>query len=423
MNLTGYKFTSINTSIGHTCGNVTSMMLNHIKNMFPPTYFKNQYIGTSIALNDFKRIISTNGLDLKKDKPIVAIQPKLSIDETDFGTDFVKRLFGHINYNDTRFNNIHDNILISVPEDEIFLFYNIERMKMEFSMTYVVSTELQQYHLFGYMINKFRFDHPYYYPLLMELELPYYLMEELAKKKGVDLNNTEDIAEFIKYLNSKSSGPISYKLQTSTGRCKFFIYVSINLYILMSGRPSINDGDKDGQTKDDFTITHDIVVEFNYINIIHYAAKDHSKDFTTQVDANKLEILNEAQITPMYSLQQADLTMFDSNGYKLSISAVYDIDTFGENAVDVTDIKPLFDKTLLSIIEKYKTDGIPLDELISFRVFKDDEELKYGVGYKFDPDTFELTTYDCKEFFTYRIALYVNQVTYNHFVTLLYDKK
>ena len=71
---------TINGDIAHTCGNVSAIVFNDFKRHFPKDYFKYEFVNTKLAFRQFTNIKRV--VDFKRQKPLVAMQPKLIVDNS-----------------------------------------------------------------------------------------------------------------------------------------------------------------------------------------------------------------------------------------------------------------------------------------------------------------------------------------------------
>lgn len=404
---------SVNASLAHTCGNLTSIIFNHIKNKFPNHFFRGEHISTRIALKDYKRI-RDSFLELKKSKPIIAVIPKIVTDQTEFNIDTQKRLYGpnfldgYSQYQEVKFfKDLEKNIMMS---------FNVERIKMNFEFTYVVSTAFAQYNLAGYMLNTFRFDHPYYEQMIVEVEIPDVIIRQLSKDSGIPVfDENNKVAPFLKYLNTHSESTFIYKFKSSTGKYKFFMLLVVNVLIECDGRPNLDDGDKDGSTSDDFTITNTLIMESNYPSKFVYSSLTDN-DIINDPDKNTTDLdnLSITKIIPLYTYQDQITAPYE--GFEFYVSSLLETET---TEGDETPIQTLFDMDMEKIIQYAREMEIDFNTLFKIRVLKDDEDLEKD-NYTVDWDNMILTINS--EINQYRLIIYKNLLNINFIMDKIHTK-
>lgn len=420
--MSGLFRSSVNTSMAHVCGNVTSVVMNHCKNSFPKGFFKSSNINTRLAIKDFKEIDDRYGfLSLKKEKPIISITPKLTTEETEFNIDFVRRRYQKPTTLDSTRPSFHDIKFFKDFEKNLFIDFSVERMKMEFEMVYVVSTAMQQYNMVGYMVNNFRFDQPFYQQFLMECEIPKAVINQLSKDSGVPVyDESGSVKPFIDYVNTNSTTIISYRFKASEKKYKFFMLIPGNMLLTFDGRPNPDDGDREGQTSDNFKVTHNVTVEFNYPSVFYYISGLVHDRIETSGGDMLIEGMTTTDIIPLLTIQMPEVYARLEDGKMLSLSTSFEIE---DVVKDVTDISSLFDSStheFHSIAKQYKINMNEIYKIILYRENHKYPEDKYSI----DWETFELTVMDAGKELTpeFQLVIYEDNALINELKEKLYNR-
>jgi len=417
-----YFQSTVNTSMAHISGNVTSIVMDYCRSSFPKGFFKSSNVNTRIAIKDFKEVNDRFGfLQLKKNKPIISITPKMIPEETEFNIDFVRRRYlKPATYDATRpdFNDIK---LFKDFEKSLFIDYSVERMKMEFELVYVLSTNFMQYNTMGYMLNNMRFDQPFYHSIIMEAELPPSVINQLSKDSGIPVFDEHgSVKPFVDYMNKNSSTAISYRFKGATKQYRFFALIGLNLYMHFNGRPDMDEGDRTGQTTDDFKITHNVTVEFNYPSAFYYlSGLPHDKIEESQGEM-LVGNLSSTDIIPLLTMQMPEVYNRLEDGKTLSISTSFNID---DPVKDVTPISSLFDLPTQDLHEIMRSYYIDLGQMYKVILYRESElvpEEEFSVDWK----TFELTVINAgtEKSSEYQLMIYEDLQLINELKDKLYNR-
>lgn len=405
----------INGNIAHTCGNITSLMLYDFKQNLPPNFFKTEHISTKLAVRQFQNIKKI--VDFKKQKPILVMQPKIILDKPDPSDDIFRRMFGTNIFDLTRPDN-HNVKFFKDSEKGIILDFSVERIKMSFEFSIIVSTEYQQYNIASMINDSLIIDSPYYYNhshggAILETVIPDSIIQQISADSGIPIKDKDgSIMEFLNYLNKISNIPITYQLQTATDTYKFFMAITTNILMTYSGL-SISDGQVENMISDYFPISIQLDVECAYPNAFYYLTK--AKEVPYIDKGNNQDIFaTTGNIELHYTFQQTLVPPKDSNNKDLFTFASIDIE---EGEQDIIDLKPIFTKDKRDIITRLEIDERHVvDEYVNIRLYRDGKMLAIDKDYRINWITLELIIFNTKKKYHYDFACYLDNLIYNKYV-------
>lgn len=234
---------------------------------FSPDTFKSIYIEGKNIYDDFR---SLSKLELlKRQKPSLAITPNISwdfnneqIDSYPYGMDLYVQ------------TGKFKNSFFSCHETKSYLGIGMETLLMQFNFRIKLETRAQQLDMYKFIKLACRVGFTCGEDVDLDFHLPYALMIQLAKDNGFETYTKElqddggiieiikDIPSFLRWLNIHSSLPFLYKHRTLNGRNEFFLRMR-NMYVHI--RPtdlSADDGEREGQMMNNFTIELQTEVRF-----------------------------------------------------------------------------------------------------------------------------------------------------------------
>ena len=397
-------------SLAHTFGNVTAFITEYIKGLFPPNYFKTVNISSTIAYRYFNIFDNTNKEFIKKNKPMLIIRPRVDITDTDVflnGTYLTSRITD--NYMDLDFGNLQP--FIRDPQKGLAMKFLLNRIKMNFDVTLIFETQMEQINKAMYLRNRVRQEHPFFIRTALESNIPRELMVVIAKEIGIDINNTK---EFLDYINNNSCYPVTYKMKNSTGKDEFFRYYPVEIDTIFTGL-SIDDGSKKGFVSDAYAVNFTVGAEFYTSGLYYYFTQNKEIIEEIQFDI----ITNDKTIVPIFTISN----LFDVEtpvGWNLYTAPMFKVEH--DKLPDTLDLKPLLNHSLTTTIQYHLEKGIPMDSAIRIVVLKDNEKLDPAANeYTVDYENLTLTTYKTNKTSTYRLIIFVNTLYINNLIADLYD--
>ena len=295
---------------------------------FPQDTFKSVYVEGKNIYDDF-RSLDTTAL-LKRQKPALTITPSISWDFNNENVDSYP--YGMDLYVQT---GKFKESFFSYPPNNSYMGIGMETILMPFNFRIKLETRAQQLDMYKFIKMACRVGFTCGEDVDLDFHLPYALMIQIAKDNGFQTQSkkiSEDkdeyeeiicnVPEFLRWLNRYSSLPFLYKFRALNGKNEFFLKMR-NMYVHI--RPenlSADDGEREGQLTNNFTIELSAEVRFPAPKMYAYYSDN----------AHKLQTVYGAwyqpngPITSCYTFKGAVIP--DLNRYKwpLFMSTTYEED-------------------------------------------------------------------------------------------------
>lgn len=403
-------------SLAHTYGNVTSFVTEFIKGLFPKNYFKTVNISTAIAYKQFNVLKDGEKNYLKRNKPVLVVRPRIDINDNDTflnGTYLTTRI--NDLYMEHGFSNLQP--FVQDKENQIEFKYLLNRLKMYFDITIILSTQMEQINIAHYLKNVVRQERPFDLEVALEGNIPRPMIEMYSQEVGVPIYNEEgSVKNFLDKLNSVSHYPITYKMKTSTGNEEFFRYYPAKIDTTLYGL-NMDDGNKKNQVDDAFTIQFSISTEFNSAGLYYYITTkiDSIKELNKKIVENQGE---ENELKPLFTVTN----LFDiklPEGWSQYTSCMFKVET--EEKPDGMNISHLYNNSLRTFIKYHNENGIPIDPFINSVLLMDNTQLEPNVDYTIDFLTGEVVVNKLSIDATYRLIIIFNSTYVNNTVKSLYN--
>ena len=289
------------TSTTSIIGNLTTIALSYVKNMFPNGYIKWEYV--SETFNPAVMSDDECGIDNYKNKyQTLFIQPvwnpgdlSMELPRWHKGSEFVFLK--------------HRNTYATVLEDwesGIFIYSIPNRLRVQMNCRIQLQTAIQAMDVQSYVSNHFDVGgYRYLNNIRVMTEIPITLIKPMCLKYGWDFNDTDDRVELNKYLMSHSRNGITQGKNLSTGNISYQYSYPTNILLSFPEEPTRDVRQKDlsvGESYVDFNFIMECWVPMNYL----FEIKDVDEDAV-------VDIVNEA-VLPDGSLKY---TIFvDTDFYK-----------------------------------------------------------------------------------------------------------
>ena len=213
------------TSSSHTYGNVASLIKEFVVDKFPKNFFNHVYISTEHVTRERRKdLINTEKEMVKFIPPELAINPRF--DELTNRDIFLKNTILTTNYGNVEqgMSRMQLNPVIKDMDNNLELAFKMDRYLIVFEVTaYLPSSHMQ---LDKYTMLQHKMNWTSYITTKTSLEsmIPRSLISYLAKVNGWDINDPNTTSLILRYLNSHSIYPITYKMKNSTANDEFFMY-------------------------------------------------------------------------------------------------------------------------------------------------------------------------------------------------------
>lgn len=405
---TPIKHVEIMCSASHTYGNAIAFIENWLIKLFPKDLFKTIHVNSRIA---HRQIRNTPHEYNKKMKPIFAISPRVDLDDSRFleGTLLTERRSQmYSNYGLT-------NLMpFFMDEKQKFVIkYQLNRSVMYVDVILVFSTKMQQINYVEYLKNATTFKHPMNIRTCLESHLAPELINAISETVGISVIDQDGTTyTFMKYLNSHSQFPITYKLQGGTGNREFYRYYPVTIDTLLDSL-SIDDGEKSGHINDNFKITFSVRMEF-YTTGFYYLFSNSIKPII-QSDISDSNI-----IVPTYTdvILNEDLEL--ENGWELFTHVSFQL----ESRDDTIKFDEIVNVSIKEAIKYHLKNGLPMRELLDIKIRKQGNLLFERKEYTIDYENLVIKFNDKNyNFYTYTLYLSINVLYLNNLIREIFHLK
>ena len=402
------KFFEIMGSTAHTYGNAIAFIQKWLVDLFPEDYFKTYHVSSKIA---HRQLRNTNKEFFHKLKPMLIIKPRLDLDDDRFlmGTPLVNRMmYSHYNYGN---ENLQPFLLDR--ENELAIKFQMNRTVMYVDVSLVFSTLMEQINYTHYLQNKVPFNHPFDLLTCFESYLSQELMEYLGNLVGIPVFDENGCTrDFLHYMNSHSTTPVTHKLQGSTQTYEFYRYYPVRIDTMLSNL-SMEEGDKSGQIYTSFQTNFTIKMEF-YTTGFYYL-------FSDRIDKlPKLEMRDDSAIIPVYTdiIAREDYEL--GPGWNLYNRCAVRLD----KKYDEVNFSQMINLSTTKLIDYHLENGIPLYELIDIRIRKQGKLIIHNKDYVVDYNEKKIKFLN-KEygFYTYTILISINTEYVNETIKNVFKLK
>ena len=246
--------------------------------------------------------------------------------------------------------------------------------------------------------------------------IPDGIIKQLSEDSGIPIiDETLGVKPFLDYINEISNIPVIYGLQGATGKYRFFMVVTTNIWMNYNNF-NISDGEKDGQISDHFPLEIQLDVEFNYPSAFYYLSK-HKRKEISNIDSEDGLLGSDRNIEMHLTFNRTLIPERDEFNNQLYISCVVECDDLEEDSVDISS---LFTEEQAKVCLQMIMDGKNPNPLIRFIVYEDE--------FKMHPDRIyvdwiakELRLSNTKKNRSYRIAVYINNRLFNDYLLRHHD--
>jgi hypothetical protein len=397
-------------STAHTFGNVTAFIQNWLLNLFPKDLFRTIHVNSKISHSQMR---STPKEFLKKAPPMFIIRPKIDWTDTSKflnGTMLIERQ-GDL-YSKYAGTNLQDFFMDRGRK--VAIKYQMNRHVMNFDVVLIFQTMIQQINWANYFRNAVRQEIPFFLQTCLESYISPKLLEQLSKIVGIPMyDENGSNREFLKYLNSNSAFPITYKLQGSTNSDEYYRYYPVNIDTIITNF-SPDEGSQVGQISERYSISFNVRCEF-YSTGFYYLFSDALVNPTVITIDNS----NDSNIIPIFTdvLTKDDIDL--PMGWQLYASPSCRLETKN----DSVSIDSLLSNSIKAAIKFHTDRGITLMDFFRIRVRKQGKLLEYGKDYTINFDDYTLQFHNCDVYYTYKILIMINVDYVNNLVKDIYKLK
>lgn len=395
----------------HTYGNVMECIREMMIQKFPPKYFKTINTSSSMAYKSFHSAFANRTEEMKKRaKPMIVFRPIFDIYDDDM---FLAGTTMTTNVNNIEYGYSRSGLCKCIHDinNHYEMDYKMNRDKMTFEVTMRVSTLHEQLNLYKYVQNSFVWNIPYFYKTALESMIPRSMMEYISKLVNLDIKTESNIPLFLKYLQSVSCYPITYKMKNASSNDEFFLYYKPNILVTLSDLDK-DEGERKVMVEDEFNVTFKITLAFNLPGM--YLILGDSKYPVTTFREN-IELLSQDGSTDYVSIFTLDsiyesYPYKDDDGYRLYSNTIIKTDDDKHHKTDDFDLSAIFDDDVVKVIKQHNYTDTSPEIFMKVRLVKDAMDLTSGTDYTIDYGKMRLNIHNSDKDSTYRLIIYMNTV-------------
>lgn len=324
-----------------------SLCIEYVKKWFLSKFvkdtFKDIYVEGKNIYDDFRSLDRISLL--KRQKPSLAITPSITWDFNNEGIDSYP--YGMDMYVQT--GKFKDSFF-SCPDTNSYMGIGMETILMPFNFRVRLETRAQQLDMYKYIKMACRVGFTCGEDVDLDFHIPYMLMIQLAKDNGFEVifkelpdNKTEEtikeVSNFLRWLNMHSSLPFIYKHRTLNGKNEFFIRMR-NMYVHL--RPtdiSADDGEREGQLTNNFTIDMSLEARFPTPKMYAYYSNNEHKLHTVYGAWYQ----PNGPLSTCYTFKGSDIPDKNEYGWPLFMSTTYEVDMDDINKELTIDMSELLE--------------------------------------------------------------------------------
>ena len=353
-----------NSDICHTIGNVTYIMTEYIRDLFPKNFFVYTHLSTTMPYREFqiteKQLRQTF---MKKTKPILIIRPRSIIGDDDI---FMTYSAWTTPMMDIRNDKYSSNYLRLFRDDknDITIGYRMERLRVECRVSMMFDTMIQQINIYNQFQSLFIENQIYWMSTALEVCVPKELIDYISEISGIPVRDpdTGSVRKFLNYLTNNSNKYWTFKEKSSNQKEEFFVYYPITLEYVFTDF-NLNDPNKTGDIVESATIDFTLTSEFNTISVFQISTERDD----TKLKANatmKIDTSTGVNIIPYYTIDKI-FSETNKDGWKLFFTNMFNIDdSLAREEPDTLSLDVIFkDSDLKEILDYHEEHGISNDIL------------------------------------------------------------
>lgn len=402
-------------SLAHTFGNATAIMTNYIESLFTDGYFKTIHTTTKIGYREFDFNRNQDKEMSKKRKPMLVIRPRVVLDNNDA---FLADTFKTRRFTDDFRSGDYDELqpFFEDRKRSIYIKYLLNRLTMDFDITIITSTTMEQLNLANYLKNRVRWEMNFPIYTYLEGHTSRKLYELISNDSGIPiLDENGNIRRFLDYVNSHSCYPVTYKLKGSTGNDEFFRYYGTSMDTVFRDL-SIDEGNKKNQVDDEATITFTVRTEFDAAGLYYYYTKNTAIDDFTDISS----FSDDEVVIPVFTVDINYPKTKLPEGYQLYTNVMWHLED--ENATeDEVEFGEILSAVMQRLFEYCGKNNIPKEPYIHFEIMCNNYQLVEGRDFKVDLENMKLRILFCRPNVTYRLFIYTNVLYCNKLMAYLMD--
>ena len=405
------RYSMAAASLAHTYGNIATFANSFLVSLFPPDYFKTNYITSTIAYKDFATYNNNRKEFIKKQKPMIIMRPRIEMDVQDelpINQTYLAQRIYDINNDDIETGNLQNFFFDKDNKRQIQFLLNA--LRINFDVTLVVETQMEQINLAHYFKNRVRQNWEMTKVVGLESYISRDIMYLLAKDAGyADIFTTSEesrIGEFLSYVNNNSMYPVTLKYKNASGRHEFFRYHHSHVNMAITGL-SIDDPNKKNMVSDECLINFSLRCDFNTAGLYVYLSNNDTVFEEFQNEGLHDDLTGSVSLVPVTTPQKYYTNRTMPNGWQVFTMPGFEIDT--DEVPYPLDFSVLLNTSLNEAVNYHRKFGIPLTTFMDIIVLKGNREMEIKRNeYRIDWDNLILYVNNCNIISDYRFILLVN---------------
>lgn len=370
----------------------------------PEDFFKTVYINGKNVMDDFRKFNREKILTVQK--PALSIVPTIN---TEYNRDTVDLKLGGRDVL-VRRSNYYKDAFLKDDDNNVFLGIELKEIEMPFTYRIRVDTRAQQLDLTEYMKMAYRIGATQKHFLSVDFHIPMNIILALAENRGFTIKDgkVEDIVGFLKYLNSHSFAPITYKFRTVNGNSEYFIRMDNVLVFISCLEPlSLDDGNTTGHISKDFHIEMNVTMRMVVPAYYYFYSKLKLAERTYEKMITSLESL--------YTYKSIEPPSKNEKGWDEYLSTEW---TETSRHIGNIPFKELFEGgPLIKVIEHVKDLGISPSVFLDCKIYCENKELEFKINWEdmqleinkdVKDDSCKISFYIDKEYYNEQLAVIDN---------------
>ena len=341
---------------------------------FSPDTFKSIYIEGKNIYDDFRSLTKLELL--KRQKPALTITPSIDLSFTNDNIDSYP--YGMDLYVQT---GKFKNSFFSCPSTNSYMGIGLETLLMQFNFRIKLETKAQQLDMYKFIKLACRVGFTCGEDVDLDFHIPYSLMIQLAKdngfttsiKENTSIEIVNDIPAFLKWLNTYSVLPFLYKYRTLNGNNEFFIRMRDMYVHVRPGDISADDGEREGQLTNNFTVEFSAEVRFPAPKMYAYYSNNEHK----MQNVYGAWYQPGCPVSTCYTFKGSPIPDENKYGWPLLMNTTYEDDEENVNKPLEIDMKELLEGDVGDCIADCISKGISPSIFCDF-IFYNGGEYVYG---------------------------------------------
>jgi hypothetical protein len=401
-----------NTSASHTYGNVISVIEKYLlEEIFPKGLFENGTVLTSTTLAS-RQIHHLPHQMLKKEFPMMILVPRISFGQGD--DRFLSNTIMNSRYTNTQSFWGEGNLLplAEDPRKHLWIHGHYNRAVMYIDVILSFNTYSEQMNYVSHLWNMAPINHNKFISAPLELYIPEQFCNLIAHLAKVPIRDKNDsVYEFLTYMNSIWSYPITYKLNGGSQTDDFFMYYIADIDVQFQ-EPTYDSGIKDGQIHRAYSVSFTIRCDFNTIGYFTLNSPDIKKQIHIQPTKDDI---NHA-ILPIFS-DVINLNDFDLPiGWNILSWPIFKL----KPDTNSISIDPILNNSLKTVIDYHLKVGLPMDKFIKIQ-FRENGDIVNNELFYIDWAKRELILLKPNPRKTYRLIVMASIEYVNNLIKELYN--